>query len=122
MADGIGRAAAMALLVFATGAGAAELGEADVRAALVGKSLRWWAEDGWLHGDLTFERDGSASITSENPAAADRGRWRFADGQICTVWHATRGGAEKCYFVRQVSRHRFVTTGGNVFEIVEPGA
>lgn len=101
---------------------AGELGAVDIRRELVGPSIRWWAEDTWLRGDLQLAPDGRAAITSESPMSADEGRWRLVGDELCTTWGKTRGGAEKCYRIRQIDGRRFVTSGGNVFEILEPGA
>jgi hypothetical protein len=103
-------------------AGANELTAEGIRSALVGNSIRWWAEDTLFEGEVVFAPDGRAEITSENPPSADRGQWRLAGDQLCTTWRVARGGSEKCYRIRQVAQRRFVTTGGNVFEVLEPGA
>lgn len=115
----------LAALVLALSAGAVaanDLAARDIQRDLVGPSIRWSDEDAWLSGDLQLSPDGKASITSENPVAADEGHWRLVGDQLCTTWSRTRGGTEKCYRIRQVAARRYVTTGGNVFEIVEPGA
>ena len=117
----------LALLALTSVANAAdqdrrELSEADIQSRLVGHALRWWAEDTWYYGEVLFAPDGSAMVTMENPTGSDEGRWRLAQGEICTKWQSARGGSEKCYRVVQVAERRFVTSGGNVFEIIEPGA
>ncbi|MBL8574983.1 MAG: hypothetical protein JNM13_15010 [Hyphomicrobiaceae bacterium] len=100
---------------------AVELDAAAIRDRLVDQSILWWADGGFLHGGLELAADGSAAITMENPSGADIGRWRLDGAALCTRWNAARSGDEKCYRIRQVAPHRFVTTGGNVFELIAPG-
>ncbi len=48
-------------------------------------------------------------------------RWAIRNGDLCTVWGDLRSGREKCYSVRRNPDGRFVTSGGNVFEIRDAG-
>ena len=71
---------------------------------------------------LVLAPDGSAEITVDRPqASGDVGRWTIKDGEICTAWGEIRAGIEKCYRIRRDEAGRFVTSGGNVFEIREAG-
>ncbi len=97
-----------------------ELTEAQLRQNLVGQSIMWWADGGFLHGALDLTADGRAAITIEHPVGSDVGRWRILASQLCTTWSSARDGAELCYHVRQITAHRFVTTSGHVFELVGP--
>lgn len=103
-------------------ASAGDLAGADIERMLVGHSIRWWVEDSRLEGDLMLEPGGRAEIASESPSLLDEGRWRLSGDELCTTWREARSGVEKCYRVRQVAERRFVTTGGNVFELRDPGA
>ena len=42
-------------------------------------------------------------------------------GELCTEWSTVRSGAEKCYRIERGDDGRFLTSGGNVFEIREAG-
>lgn len=97
-----------------------ELTEAQLRQSLIGQSIMWWADGGFLHGALDLTADGRAAITIEHPVGSDVGRWRISASQLCTQWASARDGAELCYHVRQITEHRFVTTSGHVFELVGP--
>jgi uncharacterized membrane protein len=101
---------------------AGDLAAVDIERLLVGRAIRWWVEDSWLYGDLFLAPGGRAAlaIATGEPEETDEGRWRLAGDEICTVWRHARTGNEKCYRVRRVTERRFVTTGGNVFEIAEP--
>ena len=106
----------------ATPAFATDLTPAEIRSELVGRAIVWWEEGGWLAGQLVLAPDGSAEITVDTPKpAGDVGRWTIRDGELCTEWGAIRDGIEKCYSVRRDAAGRFVTSGGNVFEIREAG-
>ena len=71
---------------------------------------------------VTLAPDGSAEISVDSPKqSGDVGRWTLRDGAICTQWSAIRDGVEKCYSLRRDAAGRFVTSGGNVFEIREAG-
>lgn len=103
-------------------AGAGDLTSIELKSELVGRSIAWWEDGGWRGGSLMLAPDGSAEITIDNSKThGDRGRWVLRDGELCTVWNEIRDGGEKCYSVRRGERGRFVTSGGNVFEIREAG-
>jgi hypothetical protein len=101
---------------------AADLTPGEIRSELIGHAIVWWEEGGWHQGELVLAPDGSAEITVDRPeAAGDVGRWTIKDGEICTAWGEIRAGVEKCYSIRRDAAGRFVTSGGNVFEIREAG-
>jgi hypothetical protein len=101
---------------------AADLTPGEIRSELVGHAIIWWEDGGWLQGQLVLAPDGSAEITVERPqTSGDVGRWTIRDGEICTEWGEIRAGIEKCYSIRRDEAGRFVTSGGNVFEIREAG-
>ncbi|WP_181704794.1 hypothetical protein [Chthonobacter rhizosphaerae] len=103
-------------------AAATELTAEEIRDELVGHAIGWWEEGGWHAGGLVLAPDGRAEITVDSPRAeADAGRWTLEGNRICTAWRAMRAGGEKCYTVERVSARRFVTSGGNVFEIRDFG-
>jgi len=103
-------------------ASAADLTPGEIRDELVGRSIIWWEEDGWFRGQLVLLPDGTAEITVEKPnTTGDSGRWAIKGSEICTEWGEIRAGAEKCYSVQRGADGRFVTSGGNVFEIREAG-
>jgi hypothetical protein len=114
-----------AAVVACCGAGpafAADLTPGEIRSELIGHAIVWWEEGGWHQGELVLAPDGSAEITVDRPqASGDVGRWTIRDGEICTAWGAIRAGLEKCYSIRRDEAGRFVTSGGNVFEIREAG-
>lgn len=101
---------------------AGDLSEGEIRDELVGKTIVWWEDGGWLHGHLFLMPDGKAEISVSHPSrAGDVGRWSIRDGEICTAWGAVRAGREKCYAVSRGASGRFLTSGGNVFEVREAG-
>lgn len=95
---------------------------AEIQDEIVGRQLVWWEDGGWLIGHLTLGPNGSAEISIDQPRPqTDIGRWEFRGGELCTTWTSIRSGAEKCYSVRRGEQGRFVTSGGNSFEIREAG-
>jgi hypothetical protein len=101
---------------------AADLTAGEIRSELVGHAIVWWEEGGWSQGQLVLAPDGSAEITVDRPqASGDVGRWTIRDDEVCTAWGEIRAGIEKCYSIRRDEAGRFVTSGGNVFEIREAG-
>jgi hypothetical protein len=101
---------------------AADLTPGEIRSELVGHAIVWWEDGGWLQGQLVLAPDGSAEITVDRPkTSGDVGRWTIRDGEVCTEWGEIRAGLEKCYSIRRDEAGRFVTSGGNVFEIREAG-
>jgi hypothetical protein len=114
---------AMALLMSTTPAHAAELDAETLRGELVGQLIQWWENDGWHSGHLKLWPDGRADLMVDAPEkASDGGHWAIRGNQICTTWASLRAGDQKCYSVEQLSPTRFITSGGNVFEIVTAGA
>ena len=102
---------------------ASELTAQEIRAELVGQTIAWWEPGGWHAGDLTLRPDGRARITVETPQAVmEIGRWSIEGNRICTQWNSLRSGSAKCYSVTRVSGGRFLTSGGNVFELKQAGA
>jgi hypothetical protein len=107
---------------FVPNALAAPLTVDEINQELVGRSIQWWEEGGWHQGHLTLEADGSAHITVDNPQiSGDAGQWQIKGNQICTLWGKLRSQAEKCYSVQRDTPGRFVTSGGNIFQIVDVG-
>jgi len=102
-------------------AAADDLTTADIRNRLVGQPIRWW-DDGWSAGELMLEPDGRARLVLWAPFSQDEGTWRIEAGALCTRWSSARAGQEKCYRLRPQTDRRFLTTGGNVFEITVPDA
>ena len=114
---------ALALLISALPAQAAELDAVSLRGELVGPLIQWWENDGWHSGQLKLLPDGRAELMVDAPErTSDGGRWTIRGNQMCTAWQSLRAGSEKCYSVEQVSPTRFITSGGNVFEIMTAGA
>ena len=115
-------AVAVAACCSASPAFAADLTAGEIRSELVGHAIVWWEEGGWLQGQLVLAPDGSAEITVDRPeASGDVGRWTIRGAEVCTEWGEIRAGLEKCYSIRRDEAGRFVTSGGNVFEIREAG-
>lgn len=101
---------------------AGELTQAEIRDQLVGRQIVWWQQDGWQSGLLTLGPDGAAELSVDRPQPQlDVGRWTLRGAELCTQWNAMRSGAEKCYSLQRDEQGRFVTSGGNVFEIREAG-
>jgi hypothetical protein len=99
-----------------------DLTPAEIENELIGRQIVWWEDGGWLVGRLTLGPNGSAEISVDRPERqVDIGRWVFRDVELCTEWTRMRSGAEKCYSVRRGEQGRFLTSGGNVFEIHEAG-
>jgi hypothetical protein len=100
----------------------ADMTTGEIRDELVGRSIYWWEADGWLRGQLVLAPDGFAEITVEKPdVKGDTGTWALKNDQICTAWAGFRSGDEKCYSLTREAPGRFVTSGGNIFEIRETG-
>lgn len=109
-------------LALAAPAAAGDLSDREIREELVGKTIVWWEDGGWLHGHLFLMPDGKAEISVSHPRrTGDIGRWTLRDGEICTAWGEVRAGREKCYAVSRAASGRFLTSGGNVFEVREAG-
>lgn len=103
-------------------AAAADLDGPAIESELIGRSIVWWEEGGWHTGRLLLSPDGTAEISIDDPErSGDTGRWAIRGGDLCTVWGGLRGGREKCYSVRRDADGRFITSGGNVFEIRDAG-
>jgi hypothetical protein len=101
---------------------AEDLTQTEIRDELIGRQIVWWEDGGWQSGHLTLGLDGQAELSVERPRQQlDVGRWTLRDDELCTEWSAMRSGLEKCYRVRRDEQGRFVTSGGNVFEIREAG-
>ena len=114
--------AVLAACCSATQTFSADLTPGEIRSELVGHAIVWWEDGGWLQGQLVLAPDGSAEITVDRPqTSGDVGRWTIKGSEICTAWGEIRDGIEKCYSVRRDEAGRFVTSGGNVFEIREAG-
>lgn len=104
-------------------AAAAELSAAEIRDEIVGHTLVWWEAEGWSAGDLHLAPDGRAEITVDHPRpSADSGNWTLSGDRLCTSWGRLRAGDTKCYGIERGAQGRFVTSGGNVFEIRDAGA
>jgi hypothetical protein len=115
-------ATAFTLAALAAPSNAGDLSDREIRDELVGKTIVWWEDGGWLHGHLFLLPDGKAEISVSHPRrAGDIGRWTLRDGEICTAWGEVRSGREKCYAVSRGASGRFLTSGGNVFEVREAG-
>lgn len=98
-----------------------ELTSAEIQAELIGRSIGWWEQGGWLQGHILFSPDGSAEISVDQPrVTGDRGRWSIKGDELCTEWGEIRA-AEKCYTIERGEDGRFVTSGGNIFQIRETG-
>ena len=103
-------------------ASAEELTQAEIRDELVGRQIVWWQSDGWQSGHLTLGPNGAAELSVERPGQQiDTGHWAVRGGELCTQWTSLRSGAEKCYRIERAADGRFLTSGGNVFEIREAG-
>ena len=114
---------ALLLFVITPGtAGAGELTGREIEAELVGRQIMWWQADGWQSGTLTLGPSGGADITISGPGnkSHDEGTWELRDGALCTRWHVLRA-QEKCYRLTRGNSGRFLTSGGNIFEIQEAG-
>ncbi len=101
---------------------AAPLTVDEINNELVGRSIQWWEEGGWHQGYLVLQADGSAQITVDNPqVSGDDGAWQIKGNEICTLWGKFRQQTEKCYSVQRDTPGRFITSGGNIFMIVDAG-
>jgi hypothetical protein len=103
-------------------ASAEELTQAEIRDELVGRQIVWWQSDGWQSGHLTLGPNGAAELSVDRPGhQVDTGRWTVRGEELCTEWTTLRSGTEKCYRIERSAGGRFLTSGGNVFEIREAG-
>ena len=101
---------------------AEELTQSEIRDELVGRQIVWWQSDGWQSGRLTLGANGAAELSVDRPAhQVDTGRWAVRGEELCTQWTTLRSGAEKCYRIERGTDGRFLTSGGNVFEVREAG-
>ena len=99
-----------------------KLDKGEIAAELVGKQIVWWEAAGWRHGYLMLLPNGMAEMTVDRPRRQhDLGRWSLHGDKVCTRWGEMRGGTEKCYSIGRAADGRFITTGGNVFEVRELG-
>lgn len=116
-----GAAALLFVLTHGT-AGAGELTGREIETELVGRQIMWWQAEGWQNGFLMLGPGGVADITIDGPGAKshDEGTWELRDGALCTTWRVLRA-QEKCYRLTRDDSGRFLTSGGNVFEILEAG-
>jgi hypothetical protein len=119
--------AAFGVILMLAGSGAAAdpaLSPGEIRAEILGAPIAWRETEGWRYGWLYLAPDGGARIDLMGPegSIADEGRWRLEGDRLCTTWSALREGVERCYGLRRAGAARFVTTGGNVFEVLAPGA
>ncbi len=92
----------------------------QIQRAVIGKKLDWKSLDGSLgvFGKIVFEKDGRVEMTTNLPGLpSDEGKWWFDDNRICTRWSAARDGEAKCYRLIDQGSGRFLTTGGNLFEL-----
>jgi hypothetical protein len=92
----------------------------EIEKQVIGKKLGWKSLDGSLDvfGQITFTQDGKVVMTTNLPGlAADVGKWWFDNNQICTRWENARDGEAKCYHLIDQGSGRFMTTGGNLFEL-----
>jgi hypothetical protein len=103
-------------------AGAGDLTGREIEAELVGRQIMWWQADGWQNGTLTLGSGGVADITIAGPGTRshDEGTWELRSGTLCTKWRMLRA-QEKCYRLTRGDSGRFLTSGGNIFEIQEAG-
>jgi hypothetical protein len=107
---------------FAPAGFAGDLTPTEIRDELVGRSIVWWEDGGWLNGHLVLAPDGTAEILVDHPQRqGDKGRWALRGGELCTAWDDMRSGTEKCYSIQRGADGRFITSGGNVFKIQEAG-
>lgn len=103
-------------------AAASDLSADEIRDEIIGHSLVWWEADGWSAGSLVLTPDGRAEITVDQPrTSADLGAWTFSGDQICTTWESLRAGTPKCYRIERDGNGRFLTSGGNIFEVRDAG-
>jgi hypothetical protein len=111
------------LLTFlSTPALAAELSAGQIKELLIGHSIAWWDANGWMMGNLILKSDGKAEIAVEKPTTdRDAGQWSLQGNQICTAWSSMRDGETKCYSVRETSPGHFLTSGGNILEVLTAG-
>jgi hypothetical protein len=101
---------------------ASDLSADQIAAEIVDHSIVWWETDGWHRGGLRLDGDGTAEVTVDAPVVAgDLGRWWIEGDRLCTSWGALRAATAKCYTVRRGDGGRYITSGGNVFEIRDAG-
>jgi hypothetical protein len=112
----------LAAAVLCNGAHAGELDASALRQTFVGQAILWWEPGGWHAGELALRPDGSAEIRVHSPSGSyDSGHWRIDGNRICTTWSHLRGSVLKCYTVQKVGPNRFLTSGGNVLEVMTAG-
>jgi hypothetical protein len=92
----------------------------DINRLVIGKQLDWKSLDGSLNvfGSIIFRSDGKVVMTTNLPGLAkDEGQWWFDQDRLCTRWSAARDGEAKCYHLIDQGAGRFLSTGGNLFEV-----
>jgi hypothetical protein len=107
------------------GEATARLSAEEIRAKIVGQVLVWSSLEGQLSvsGQIVFDPSGKVVMTTNLPGLPeDIGAWWLDDDRICTRWEQARDGAAKCYRLTEESAGRFISTGGNMFEIGGPMA
>lgn len=101
---------------------AGEMTASEITSELVGRQIVWWQDGGWQTGQLMLLPDGAAELSLDRPERlGDVGRWALRGSELCTEWSQMRDGREKCYSIERGNDGRFVTSGGNVFELRETG-
>ncbi len=65
--------------------------------AYIGRTATWEGTDGRFGGRITFNADGTETLTSNIPGAErDTGTWRIAGNRKCSTWTVVRSGEERC--------------------------
>ena len=96
------------------------LSSRDISEKIVGQKMDWRSLEGNLSafGEILFQKDGRVEMTTNLPGLpSDIGAWWLDDNQICTRWGEARDGEAKCYRLIDQGSGKFLTTGGNLFEI-----
>ncbi|GIL00962.1 MAG: hypothetical protein BroJett030_08610 [Alphaproteobacteria bacterium] len=87
----------------------------ELKAAFVGKPLKWQTADGKIRGTASYKADGSAAATGNfGSFTSDTGSWRINGNKLCVKWKKIRGGKERCYTVEAKGRGKFVDDGGTL--------
>ncbi|MCV6602697.1 MAG: hypothetical protein OIF54_14250 [Cohaesibacter sp.] len=68
----------------------------DFREKMVEKTLTW--KQGKNHGTVRFSRSGKILITisTNKKLPKDTGKWKWKNGQNCTIYKNIRKGKERC--------------------------
>ena len=99
---------ALSVLLTTLAAHAANLTSAEIKNAIVGKTLTFSGAAG--SGTTVYSLNGSASIMFNGKP--DKGKWRTKGSSMCDTWTNIRKGKEGCYTIQSLGGNKYKTSKG----------